>query len=431
MIDRYCYPEMRDLWELESKYTHWLVVELAVCDAQAELGLSPSEAAAAMREKAEFTVERIAEIEREVDHDLIAFIKACTEHMGEEQRYFHLGMTSYDIEDTALGLQLQEACVILIADIEALIVVLKQRALEHKHTVMMGRTHGIHAEPITFGLKLAVWVAEMQRNLQRLRQTQATVSCGKISGAVGTYANIDPRIESLVCAKLGLQASPASTQILQRDRHAEYLTTLAIVAASLEKFAMEIRNLQRTDILEVEEPFKKGQRGSSAMPHKRNPITCERICGQARVVRANALIGLENIALWHERDITNSSAERVALPDSSCLLDYMLRRFTRVMDGLSVFPDRMQENLNRTHGVIHSQQVLLALIARGWTREDAYKLVQEKAMQAWTERTSFLELLREETRVSDTLSAADLEACFDPSYHVRHVEHIFDRVGIV
>ena len=376
MIDRYCYPEMRELWELESKYRHWLEVELAVCDAQAQLGLIPGDAAKTIRQKASFTVARIAEIEKETDHDLISFIKACTEHMGEEQRFFHLGMTSYDIEDTALGLQLMKACNIILQDIDDLTAALAERALEHKHTVMIGRTHGIHAEPVTFGLKLAVWISEMQRNTERLQRAKESVASGKVSGAVGTYANIDPRIEALVCDRLGLRASKASTQILQRDRHAEYLAALAIIAASLEKFAMEIRNLQRTDILEVEEPFRKGQRGSSAMPHKRNPVTCERICGQARVVRANALIGLENVALWHERDITNSSAERVALPDSSSLVDYMLRRFTGVMKELNVYPDRMLENLNRTHGVIYSQQVLLALIDKGWTREDAYKLVQ-------------------------------------------------------
>jgi len=430
MIDRYCYPQMKALWELESKYRHWLEVELTVCDAQAELGLIPQEAARAIRQKASFTVERIAEIEKETDHDMIAFIKACTENMGDEQRFFHLGMTSYDIEDTALGLQLTKACDLLLQDIEELMQALKERALEHKHTLMMGRTHGVHAEPITFGMKLAVWFAEMQRNAERLQHARETVRYGKISGAVGTYANVDPRLELLVCEKLGLKPSPASTQILQRDRHAEYLTTLAIIAGSLEKFATEIRNLQRTDILEVEEPFKKGQRGSSAMPHKRNPITCERICGQARVVRANALIGLENIALWHERDLTNSSAERVALPDSSCLVDYMLRRFTQVMRGLIVYPERMRENLERTHGVIHSQQVLLALIDKGWTRENAYQLVQAKAMQAWTERRSFKELLEAEPSISQTLTPEELDACFDPSYHLRHVEHIFQRVGI-
>ncbi|MBI3920806.1 MAG: adenylosuccinate lyase [Armatimonadetes bacterium] len=430
MIERYCYPEMKALWELESKYAHWLEVELAVCDAQAQLGLIPKAAAVALREKARFTVERIEEIEKEVDHDLIAFIKACTEPMGEEQRYFHLGMTSYDIEDTALGLQLVKACEMITGDIQELISTLKERALEHKTTLMMGRTHGIHAEPITFGVKLAVWVEEMKRNLDRMKRARDVVGCGKISGAVGTYANIDPRIETLVCERLGLQASCASTQVLQRDRHAEYLTTLAIIAASLEKFATEIRNLQRTDILEVEEPFKKGQRGSSAMPHKRNPITCERICGQSRVVRANALIGLENVALWHERDITNSSAERVALPDSSCLVDYMLRRFTNVMRGLNVYPERMLENLNRTQGVIHSQQVLLALVDRGWTREEAYKVVQEKAMQAWTERLSFRSLLESDAKVTGTLTEADLDACFDPTYHIRHADYIFDRVGI-
>lgn len=430
MIDRYCYPEMKALWELESKYSHWLEVELAVCEALAEIGEVPTEAARMIRQKASFTVGRILEIEKETDHDLIAFTKACTENLGEEARYFHLGVTSYDIEDTALGLQLRKACDLLLADLAELDKVLRRRAVEHKHTVMMGRTHGIHAEPVTFGLKLALWTEEMQRNRERVERARERVSFGKISGAVGTYANIDPRVEELVCKSLGLTPAPVSTQILQRDRHAEYLTTMAILAASLEKFATEIRNLQRTDILEVEEPFKKGQRGSSAMPHKRNPITCERLCGQARVVRANALVGLENIALWHERDITNSSSERVILPDSSCLVDYMLRRFTRVMDGLIVYPDRMLENLNRTHGVIFSQRVMLKLIDKGWSREQAYTTVQAHAMDAWENRRDFRELLGTDTSVSEALTPDELEDCFNYHYHLRHVDTVFARLGL-
>lgn len=432
MLDRYSFPEMKSLFELESKYTHWLEVECAVCDALAEIGEIPAEAARLIRQKAKVNVERALEIEFQegIRHDLIAFVKMITENMGEEARYFHRGVTSYDIEDTATGLILRKACDMILDDVRALIDALMERAREHKYTLMIGRTHGIHAEPITFGLKLCVWIEMMRRNLRRLESAKETVSYGKISGAVGTYANIDPRVEQIVCRILNLTPAKVSTQILQRDRHAEYMSALALTAATLEDFATEIRNLQRTDILEVEEPFPHTARGSSAMPHKRNPERCEQICGLARVVRGNLIPALENVTTWHERDITNSSVERIVLADSSILVDYMLRRFTAVVKGLIVYPENMKRNLERTQGIIFSQQVLLALIDKGWLREEAYRLVQEKAMQAWTEQKPFRALLQSDARVRDALTPAELDACFDYGYHTKRVDYIFERVGI-
>ena len=435
MISRYCYPEMAGLFELGSRYEHWRLVELAVCDALAEVGQIPKDAAERIRKAApeqvdEKFVARVAEIEAETQHDLIAFLKTLTEGMGDDAKYVHLGVTSYDIEDTALGLVLRNASDLILKDIDELEAAMLDLARQHKSTLMMGRTHGVHAEPITFATKLAVWIEELRRGKARVLAARESVSFGKISGAVGTYANIDPKVEDLVCESLGLQASKASTQILQRDRHAEYLCALAILGASLEKWATEIRNLQRTEILEVEESFAKGQRGSSAMPHKRNPITCERISGLARVVRANAVVGLENVLTWHERDLANSAPERVVLADSSILVDYMLRQFTRVVKNLGVYDERMKRNLNKTFGVIHSQQVMLALIDKGMLREDAYKIAQSNAMQAWTEEKSFRELLNQDERVTNLLSAEELDACFDPQYHVRNVERIYERVGI-
>lgn len=430
MIDRYSYPEMKALFELPSRYAHWLEVELAVCDALAELGEIPKDAAAKIRRDAKFSVERVAEIEAEVHHDMIAFIKSVTEPLGDEGKYVHLGVTSYDIEDTALGLVLRKAADLLLDDCAQLETVIIRRAREHQHTLMMGRTHGVHAEPITFGLKLCVWVEELRRNVRRLKAAQFGVAFGKISGAVGTYANVDPRVEEIVCQSLRLQPSKASTQILQRDRHAEYICALAILAGSLEKWATEIRNLQRTDLLEVEEPFAQGQRGSSAMPHKRNPIKCEQISGLARVVRGHVVPALENIVTWHERDLCNSSVERVVLADSSILLDYMLRRFTQVMAGLVVYPENMKRNLARTQGVIHSQQVMLALITKGWSREDAYTLAQSNAMQAWEEQRPFRELVAADERVKQTLTDSELDACFQFDYHLKHVNHVFEQVGL-
>lgn len=430
MIPRYTRPEMDAVWNEEAKFQSWLEVELAVCEALADIGQVPADAVEAIKQKASFTVERIEEIEKEVDHDLIAFVKCITEHMGDEAKYVHLGVTSYDIEDTALALRLRRSCDLILRDLEALEQALVERAREHKHTLMMGRTHGVHAEPITFGLKLAVWIEEVRRHRTRVQQTREVVSCGKISGAVGTYANIDPRVQPRVCEKLGLASAKASTQILQRDRHAQYLCTLALIAGSLEKFATEIRNLQRTDLLEVEEPFKKGQRGSSAMPHKRNPIKCEQITGLARVVRANAVVGLENITTWHERDLSNSSSERVTLVDSSVLVDYLLHRFIAVVRGMVVYPENMRENMDRTRGVFFSQHVMLALIDKGWSRERAYTKAQVHALKAWEEKGDFRALLEADPEVTGTLSPEELDACFDFSYPVRHVDRIFAEVGI-
>lgn len=435
MIARYCYPEMAGLFELASRYKHWMLVELAVCDALAQVGQIPADAAQRIHDTApveidEKFVARVEEIEAETQHDLIAFLKTLTEPMGDDAKYVHLGVTSYDIEDTALGLVLRNASDIILRDLDELEAALIALAGQHKQTLMMGRTHGVHAEPITFATKLCVWIEELRRGKARVLAAQKTVAAGKISGAVGTYANINPQVEDLVCDTLGLEASKASTQILQRDRHAEYLCALALVAASLEKFATEIRNLQRTELLEVEESFAKGQRGSSAMPHKRNPITCERISGLARVVRANAIVGLENVLTWHERDLANSGPERVVLADSSILVDYMLRKFTTVVKNLGVYEDHMSRNLGKTFGVIHSQQVMLAMIDKGMLREDAYKIAQENAMRAWKEEISFRSLLDADERVTGLLSAAELDACFDPNYHVRNVQRIYDRVGI-
>ncbi|MDQ3814136.1 MAG: adenylosuccinate lyase [Armatimonadota bacterium] len=435
MISRYCYPEMAALFELKARYYHWMQAELAVCDALAELGQIPSDAAARIRAAAPAEIgaafeARVAEIEAETQHDLIAFLKTLTEPMGDDAKYVHLGVTSYDIEDTALGLVLRRACDIILQDLDDLESALIELARQHKDTLMMGRTHGVHAEPITFAAKLCVWIEELRRGRTRIEAAREVVAYGKISGAVGTYANIDPQVEDLVCQRLDLKPSPASTQILQRDRHAEYLCALAILASSLEKFATEIRNLQRTEILEVEEGFAKGQRGSSAMPHKRNPITCERISGLARVVRANALVGLENVLTWHERDLANSAPERVVLADSSILVDYMLRKFSGVVRGLGVYTERMRRNIGKTFGVIHSQQVMLALIDKGMLREEAYKIVQAKAMSAWTEEIDFRTLLEADERVTSRLSQEELDACFDPAYHTRHINRIYERVGI-
>jgi len=430
MIPRYTMPEMGALWNEEAKFQRWLDVEIAVCEALAEICEIPAAAVARIKEKAAFTIERINEIEKEVDHDLIAFVKCVTEHMGDEGKYVHMGVTSYDIEDTALALRLRRSCDLILQDLAALEAALVERAREHKHTLMMGRTHGVHAEPITFGLKLAVWVEEVRRHQTRVQQTREMVSAGKVSGAVGTFANIDPRVQESVCRSLELESAKVSTQILQRDRHAQYLCTLALIAGSLEKFSTEIRNLQRTDLLEVEESFKKGQRGSSAMPHKRNPIKCENITGLARVVRANAIVGLENITTWHERDLSNSGAERVTLVDSSVLTDYLLHRFTTVVKGMVVYPDNMRENMDRTRGVFFSQQVMLALLDKGWSRERAYTKAQTHALKAWEEKLTFRDLLDADPEVTEALTPAEVAACFDFSYHVRHVDHIFTQVGI-
>jgi len=429
--ERYSYPQMRELWTLESKFRSWMEVELAICDALSELGYIPKEAVKLIRERASFTVERVLELEKVYHHDLIAFVKAMTEGMGEEARYVHMGVTSYDIEDTALGLRMKQACELLIEDVDTLIEALRKKAVEYKDTLMMGRTHGVHAEPITFGLKLAVWVAEMQRHRERLLRLKDVVGVGKISGAVGTYATIDPRVEEIVLERLGLKRPLIATQILQRDRHAEYICTLAIIAGSLEKFATEIRNLQRTEILEVEEPFSAKQRGSSAMPHKRNPHKCEQICGLARIVRSYVIPALETITTWHERDLTNSSVERITIPEASILVDYMLRRFTEIVNGMVVYPERMRRNIERTQGVFCSQRIMLKLIEKGWGRDEAYSVVQSAAFKALEEERHMKEVLLEDERVRSSLSEEEIDECFDYRHFVRHVDLIFERMGLL
>ena len=429
MIERYSRPQMKKVWSDESKFDKWLQVEIAVCEAWAELGAIPKEAIPKIK-KARYNLKRIDDILKETHHDMTAFLGSVAESLGEESRFVHLGLTSSDIIDTALSLQLVEAADILAQDIAELIAVLKQRALEHKHTTMMGRTHGVHAEPTTFGLKLALWVEEMKRNAHRLDEAKKAISAGKISGVVGTYASVSPEVEKRACARLGLEAAPISSQIVQRDRHAQFVTTLAIIASSLEKFATEIRGLQRTEILELEEPFEPGQTGSSAMPHKRNPELCERICGLSRLVRGFAMTSLENIALWHERDISHSSTERIILPDSCLVVDYVLSLFTYIMKGLQVYPERMRENLEVTRGLIFSQRVLTALIEKGLSRQEAYKIVQRSSMKAWKDRTSFLGLLQADPEVGKHLSQSELKGLFDYQFFLRHVDEVFERLGL-
>ncbi|MBU0630510.1 MAG: adenylosuccinate lyase [Candidatus Margulisbacteria bacterium] len=430
MIDRYTLPKMREIWSEENKFRKWLEVELAACEAWTALGRIPKQAMDKIKRKASFDIKRINEIERETNHDLIAFLTSVAEKVGRESRFIHLGLTSYDVEDTARSIQMREAADLIIKNIEDGIKIMKRRAKEEKDTLMMGRTHGVHAEPITFGLKLLVWVAEMERNLERMKRARAVIAFGKISGAVGTYALVDPRVEEYVCKKLGLSPSPASTQVLQRDRHAEFMTALAIVAASLEQFATEIRNLQRTEILEVEEPFGKGQKGSSAMPHKKNPITCERIAGLARVVRGNAMAALENVALWHERDITHSSVERIILPDTCMLVDYMLHKFAWVMDGLVVYPQNMRKNIEKSGGMVFSQKLLLILTDRGLSREESYKIVQTAAMKSRSTGRSFKEILMEDKATQKLVSPKELEKIFDIRDNVKNVDVVFRRFGL-
>ncbi|GAB6934673.1 adenylosuccinate lyase [Calditerricola yamamurae] len=430
MIERYTRPEMGAIWTEENKFRAWLEVELLACEAWAELGVIPQEDVRKLRENASFDIRRIHEIERETRHDVVAFTRAVSETLGEEKKWVHYGLTSTDVVDTALGYLLKQANAILERDIERLIGVLKRKAVEHKYTVMMGRTHGVHAEPTTFGLKMALWYAEMQRNLERFRYARKMVEVGKISGAVGTYANVDPFVEQYVCHKLGLEPAPISTQTLQRDRHAHYLSTLALIATSLEKFAVEIRGLQRSEIREVEEKFYAGQKGSSAMPHKRNPVGSENISGLARVIRGHMLAAYENVPLWHERDISHSSVERIILPDATILLNYMLNRFADIVENLTVFPENMKRNMERTYGLIYSQRVLHALIDKGLSREAAYDLVQPRAMQAWEEERSFREILESDPAITAHLSPEELANCFDPRWHLKHVDTIFRRLGL-
>jgi len=429
MIERYSRPQMKKIWSDENKFDQWLKVEIAVCEAWAELGRIPPEAIPEIK-KASYNLDRIAEFLEVTHHDMTAFLNSVAESLGEESRFVHLGLTSSDIMDTALSLQLKEAADILEQDITELIGTLGNKAIEHKNTIMVGRTHGVHAEPITFGLKLALWTEEMKRNDRRLADAKRIISVGKISGAVGTYATVPPEVEERACSKLGLAPAPISSQIIQRDRHAQFAATLAIIAGSLEKFATEIRNLQRTEILEVEEPFQPGQTGSSAMPHKRNPELCERICGLARLERGHALTSMENIALWHERDISHSSTERITLPDSCLALDYMLSIFTSVMKRLSVYPENMRRNLDITQGLVFSQRVLLALIDKGLGREEAYRMVQDKAMEAWQEKKSLSSLLKADARIMAYLSEPELESLFDYNYYLEYVDSIFERLGL-
>jgi len=429
MIERYSRPQMKKVWSDESKFDKWLKVEIAVCEAWAELGVIPREAMSKIK-LAQCNISRMEEILKETRHDMTAFLGSVSESLGDESRFVHLGLTSSDVIDTALSLQLVEAAELLSQDIKNLISVLAKKAIEHKYTAMMGRTHGVHAEPISFGLKLALWTQEMRRNLERLVEAKRVIAVGKISGAVGTYATLSPEVEEKACAKLGLAPAPVSSQILQRDRHAQFITTLAIISSSLEKFATEIRGLQRTETREVEEPFGAGQTGSSAMPHKRNPELCERICGLARLVRGYALTSMENIALWHERDISHSSTERIILPDSCLLLDYSLALFASVMRGLQVYPQRMKKNIERTKGLIFSQRVMLALIDKGLSRQKAYELVQRNAMTAWKGNKNFLSLLKADPEVTATLPPGELEPLFDEQYYLRYVDEIFRRVGL-
>lgn len=428
MINRYTRPEMGSIWEDENRYAKWLDVEIAACEAMSEEGTIPAKSLKVIKEKAGFSVERIMEIEEETRHDVIAFLTNVAEYVGPESRFIHLGLTSSDILDTSFALLLKEAMNLIIQDVEEFMKTLKKRAIEHKNTVMIGRSHGIHAEPITFGLKLAVWYSEMERNRRRLEDALNVISYGKLSGAVGTFANISPRVEELTCKKLGLTPAEISTQIIQRDRHAQYFTALAILAGTLEKIAVEIRHLQRTEVLEAEEPFKKGQKGSSAMPHKKNPIGSENISGLARLVRSNSLAAMENIALWHERDISHSSVERVIAPDSTILIDFMLHRLDRIMSGLIVHPDNMINNLNKTKGLIFSQQVLIKLTEKGLEREKAYAMVQRNAMKVWESGQDFKGLIMEDEDISGNLSKEEIEEMFDLDYHLKHVDEIFERV---
>lgn len=430
MIERYTRKEMGAIWTDENRFKAWLEVEILAVEAWAELGVIPKDEARKIRERAAYNVDRIHEIEEETRHDVVAFTRAVSETLGEEKKWIHYGLTSTDVVDTALSYLMKQANDILLQDLESFIQILKKKAQEHKYTVMIGRTHGVHAEPTTFGLKLALWYEEMKRNLERFKQAVETVRVGKLSGAVGTYANIDPEVEKYVCRNLGLEAAPISTQTLQRDRHAHYLSTLALIASSIEKFGIEVRGLQKSESREVEEFFAKGQKGSSAMPHKRNPIGSENMAGLARVIRGHMMTAYENIGLWHERDISHSSAERIILPDTTIALDYMLHRFSNIIKNLTAFPENMKRNMDKTYGLIYSQRVLLALVDKGLSREEAYDLVQPQAMEAWEKAVPFRQLIEAEATISAKLSPEDIEACFDDRYHLKNVDMIFKRLGL-
>jgi adenylosuccinate lyase len=431
MIDRYTLPEMGALWSEQNKFQKWLDVEIAVCEVHAEMGTIPRDALEQIKARAQFSVERINEIEKTTNHDVIAFTTNLAESIGEASRFVHYGLTSSDVVDTANALLLRDAAGILLKKVEQLIEILKRRALEFKNTPQVGRTHGIHAEPTSFGLTFALWFDEMRRNRERLLRAREAVAVGKISGAVGAFAHLDPVVEESVCARLGLKAAPVSTQVIQRDIYAEYLTTLAIIASSLDKFALNVRHWQRTEVREAQERFAKGQKGSSAMPHKRNPIISERICGLARVIRANSIVGLENVALWHERDISHSSAERVVLPDSSIGLDYILQKAIGLIDGLVVYPERMLENLGATKGLVFSGQLLLALTNKGLSRETAYELVQRNAMRVWDEGRDFQELVKADDDIKAQLAVAEIERIFSLDHYLRNVDQIYRRIGLL
>jgi adenylosuccinate lyase len=452
MIERYSYPQMKAIWDQENRYRKWLEVELLIAEGWAEIGRIPRDAAAKLRENGDkllakgfdFSqiVQRTLELEGDVPgfepkpgqavirHDLVAFLTAVSEHLGEEKAYLHFGVTSYDIEDTATCIMLRESCDLIEESARELADAIRERAREHKWTPMVGRTHGVHAEPITFGLKLAVWLAELERDIERVRQARESVSVAMVSGPVGSYGTVDPRVEEYVCRRLGVKLPKATSQIVQRDRFAHYVSALAIMAGSLERFATEVRNLQRTEILEAEEPFKKGQRGSSSMPHKRNPMTCERITGLARIVRSYVIPALESMAQWHERDLTNSSVERITLPDSSVLIDYMLRKFTDVVKGMVVYPDHMRANLEKMKGLVMSEHVMLALVDKGMPKDEAYRTVQAVAMKAFESGGDFRELAAQDPTISGKLSAEELAECFDYEKHLKRVEAAYERVGV-
>jgi adenylosuccinate lyase len=428
MIERYTLPEMGAVWSLHNKFQKWLDVEIAVCEVHAEDGTIPADALVEIKAKAAFTVERIIEIEKTTDHDVIAFTTNLAENIGPSSRFVHYGLTSSDVVDTANALLLKESCDILLAKVDTMLDVLKRRAYEFKDTPQIGRTHGIHAEPTSFGLVWALWYSEMQRNRTRLENAKENISVGKISGAVGAFAHLDPNVEERVCRRLGLKAADVSTQVIQRDRYAEYLNTLAVISSTLEKMALQVRHWQRTEVREAQEAFKKGQKGSSAMPHKRNPILSERICGMARTVRANAIVGLENVALWHERDISHSSAERIVLPDSSATTDYILAKATSLLDTLVVYPERMLENLAITRGLVFSGQLMLALTQKGVSREDAYAWTQAAAMKVWDKGGDYLELIQKDADISTHLSHEEIEGVFDLKHYLRNVDKVFERV---
>lgn len=428
MIDRYTLPEMGAIWNDQNRYQKWLDVEIAVCEAWHELGKIPSESLKKIKDKAGFSVDRIEEIERVVKHDVIAFLSSVTEHVGEEARYIHLGLTSYDVVDTAFSLLIKESLEKIKKGLVSLKGIIRDEALRHKKTVMVGRTHGVHAEPITFGVKLLVWFEELKRHLRRTDQAIEVINVGRISGSVGTYTQTPPELEALALEKLGLKLAPVTTQILQRDRHAEVLAVLALITASLDKFAMELRHHQRTEVLEIEEPFTKGQKGSSSMPHKKNPVRAERISGMARLARGHLQVALENIPLWHERDISHSSAERIIIPDTFILTDFILAETTDIIKHWRVYPDRMKNNLDLTRGLIFSQRLLLALTKKDLSRDDAYHLVQKNSLKAWEENLDFMELIRSDPKITEVLSSDEIEGCFSLDAYLEHIDTIFERV---